>query len=198
MRLRFKGKSGVEQSVTVEDRRLVRTIKRCRDLPGELLFTYLDDAGEAHPIESDDVNAYLRESMGGDFSAKDFRTWNATVLCALALERAEPADSQAQAKQRVVAAVTETAQKLGNTASVCRKSYVHPAVIETFLDELSLTLPRVRKSTQQHGLSKDERRVLAFLEQHAERDLGQARMKLLERSVAVARVNARTSARRAS
>lgn len=187
IRLRFKGKSGVEHLVTIEDRRLARTIKRCRDLPGEVLFSYLDDAGEAHPVSSEDVNAYVREAMGGDFTAKDFRTWNATVICACALERAEPVTSQAQVKQQLTVAVTETARKLGNTAAVCRKSYVHPAVIETYLDELSLALPRTRARDTPNGLSTEELRVLAFLKAHAKRDAGATRLKLLERSVAAAR-----------
>ncbi len=196
IRLRFKGKSGVEHLVTIEDRRLARTIKRCRDLPGEVLFSYLDEAGEAHPVSSEDVNAYVREAMGGDFTAKDFRTWNATVICACALEGAEPVTSQAQAKQQLTVAVTETARKLGNTAAVCRKSYVHPAVIETYLDELSLALPRTRARVAPNGLSSEELRVLAFLKGHAKRDARASHLKLLERSVAVQ--GARRSMRQAS
>ncbi|MDQ2858861.1 MAG: DNA topoisomerase IB, partial [Candidatus Eremiobacteraeota bacterium] len=90
IRLKFRGKSGVEHAVAIEDRRLARTVKRCRDLPGETLFSYVDATGAAHPVQSDDVNAYLREATGGDFSAKDFRTWNATVICAVALDAAGP------------------------------------------------------------------------------------------------------------
>lgn len=187
VRLTFRGKSGVAHAVAIDDRRLARAIKRCRDLPGELLFTYLDDAGEAQPIASDDVNAYLREATGGDFSAKDFRTWFATVACATELEAAGPADTQARAKQAVVAALTATSRRLGNTPAVCRKAYVHPVVIERYLDEHHLDLPKLRASRKPGGLDLQERRVLAFLEHAREHDADRGRLKTLERSVAVAR-----------
>jgi len=191
VRLRFRGKSGVEHSLTIEDRRLARAVARCRDLPGEVLFTYLDDAGEAQPIVSDDVNAYLREVTGGDFSAKNFRTWAATVACATELEAAGPSQTQAQAKQTVVAALVATAQRLGNTPAVCRKAYVHPAIIERYLDELRLDLPKLRAARKPGGLARDERRVLAFLEAAQARDEGAARVRKLERSVDAARTKRR-------
>jgi DNA topoisomerase-1 len=187
IRLRFRGKSGIDHAVTIEDRRLARTIKRCRDLPGELLFSYLDDAGVAQAIASDDVNAYLREATGDDFSAKDFRTWAATVECAVALEALGPADTQAQAKSNILAALTQTAKKLGNTPSVCRKAYVHPAVIETYLDERRVRLPATRAKIKETGLDRDELRVLAFLDAHLKRDAGAVRVALLEKSVANAK-----------
>jgi DNA topoisomerase-1 len=184
IRLRFRGKSGIEHAVTIEDRRLAQTIKRCRDLPGELLFTYLDDAGEPQPVQSDDVNEYLREATGADFSAKDFRTWAATVTCAIALERLGPAETQAQAKSNVVVALTQTAKKLGNTPSVCRKAYVHPAIIETYLDDRDIELPSSRAKAKTDGLDRDELRVLAFLDAHALRDDGAQRVGLLKKSIA--------------
>ncbi|GAC1307914.1 MAG: DNA topoisomerase IB [Vulcanimicrobiaceae bacterium] len=187
VRLRFRGKSGVEHSLTIDDRRLVRAVKRCRDLPGELLFTYLDDAGEPQPIASDDVNAYLREATGGDFSAKDFRTWAATVTCASELQAAGPAETQAQAKQNVVAALAATAKRLGNTPAVCRKAYVHPTIVERYLDERRLDLPKLRATRKPGGLDLEERRVLAFLEAACRRDESDARLRQLERSVAAVR-----------
>ena len=187
IRLKFRGKSGVEHAITIEDKRLAKTVVRCRDLPGELLFTYLDDDGAPQPVQSEDVNAYLREVTGGDFSAKDFRTFAATVICGIALERLGPAETQADAKKNVLAAVTETAKRLGNTPSVCRKSYVHPAVIETYLDERALVLPSVREAGEAKGLDEDERRVLKFLTELGEKDSGRERLARLEKSVAAAK-----------
>lgn len=187
IRLRFRGKSGIEHAMTIEDRRLVRTIKRCRDLPGELLFGYLDDEGNVRPVTSDDVNAYVREASGGDFSAKDFRTWAATVACAIALDGAGPVETQAAAKSAVVAALAVTAKLLGNTPAVCRKAYVHPVVVEHYLDERRLDLPKLRAARKPGGLTLDERRVLAFLETAQEHDSDRVRLRKLERSLATAR-----------
>ncbi len=180
--LKFRGKSGVEHAVTIEDKRLAKTIARCRHLPGELLFSFLDDDGHPQPVHSDDVNAYLRETMEGDFSAKDFRTFAATVMCGAELEKAGSVDSIAAAK----AAVTVTAKRLGNTPTVCRKSYVHPAVIETYLDERKLELPKGRAAGEKAGLDDDERRVLKFLTELGERDVGRERLARLERSLKTA------------
>lgn len=188
VRLTFRGKSGIEHAITIDDRRLAKTVVRCRDLPGELLFTYLDDEGAPQPVQSEDVNAYLRETMDGDFSAKDFRTFAGTVICATALEAAGSAETVAEAKAKITAAVTQTAKRLGNTPSVCRKSYVHPAVIETYLDERKLELPRARAAETSAGLATDEKRVLRFLTELGERDEGRARLARLERSVAAAKM----------
>lgn len=193
VRLRFRGKSGVEHTLTIDDRRLVKAVKRCRDLPGEQLFTYLDDAGESQPIASEDVNDYIREATGGDFSAKDFRTWAATVACAVELEAAGATETQAEAKSAVAAALATTAKRLGNTPAVCRKAYVHPVVIERYLDEHRLDLPKLRASRKAGGLDRDERRVLAFLENAREHDADRVRLRKLERSLAAARAK-RTAA----
>ncbi len=186
IRLKFRGKSGVEHAITIEDKRLAKTIARCRHLPGELLFSFLDDDGQAHPVQSDDVNEYLRETMGTDFSAKDFRTFAASVICATELEKGGVACSIADAKHNVTAAVTVTAKRLGNTPTVCRKSYVHPAVIETYLDELRLELPTIRATGEARGLDEDERRVLGFLTELGERDIGRERLARLEHSLKAA------------
>jgi DNA topoisomerase-1 len=183
IRLSFRGKSGVEHTVSIDDRRLARTIKRCRDLPGQTLFRYLDEAGDAHPVDSADVNEYVREATSGDFSAKDFRTWSATVICALALEAAGGAETLAEAKQNVVAAVAATAKRLGNTAAVCRKAYVHPLVIETYLDNLALALPKVSRRNRPEGFDPDEGRVFAFLKKAGTLDRRARDLALLEKSV---------------
>ncbi len=134
LRFHFRGKSGVEHEVTLTDRRLARTVKRCRDLPGQELLQYLDGDGQRQRIDSDDVNDYLREISGEEFTAKDFRTWAGTVLCSLALREFEACLSEAEAKKNVVAAVKQVAERLGNTPAVCRKSYIHPAILDAYLD----------------------------------------------------------------
>jgi DNA topoisomerase-1 len=134
IRFRFRGKSGKEHSIRLRDRRLARIVQRCRDLPGYELFQYLDDAGEQHAIDAADVNGYLREATGEDFTAKDFRTWNGTLAAALALEKFEPFSTPAEAKRNIVRAIELVAAQLGNTVAVCRKCYVHPAVLEAYLE----------------------------------------------------------------
>ena len=133
VRFLFKGKSGVEVSVGLEDRRVAHVVKRCEDLPGQNLFQYLDAEGKRHTVTSDDVNQYIREASGGDFTAKDFRTWAGTLLAARALHEADGFESETEARHRVVAAIDTVARKLGHTRAVCRRAYVHPAVIATYM-----------------------------------------------------------------
>jgi DNA topoisomerase-1 len=133
VRFVFKGKSGVEVSVGITDRRVARVIKRCEELPGQHLFQYVDAAGERRQVTSDDVNEYLRAVTGEDYTAKDFRTWAGTVLAAGALHAAEGFESETEAKRKVVAAIDSVAHKLGHTRAVCRKAYVHPAVIAAYM-----------------------------------------------------------------
>jgi len=133
IRFKFNGKSGREHEVEVTDRRLAAIVRRCEELPGQELFRYLDEAGQPRTVESADVNDYLREATGEDFTAKDFRTWAGTVLAACELGRRGLADSEAEAKRNVVAAVKAVAGRLGNTQAVCRRCYVHPAVIDSYL-----------------------------------------------------------------
>ncbi len=175
---RFRGKSGVWHDVKVEDRRLARIIARARDLPGQELFQYVDDDGTTHAIDSADVNDYLRTITGEDYTAKDFRTWSGTVLAALALQEFEKFDSETQAKKNVVRAIESVAKKLGNTPSVCRKCYVHPAVLDAYLDGAELAALRTRAEqelTQDlHALQPEEAAVLALLQQRLEREAEQA------------------------
>jgi DNA topoisomerase-1 len=134
VRFEFRGKSGVAHAVELHDARLARIVKACRDLPGYELFQYVDANGERQTICSDDVNAYLREISGEDFTAKDFRTWAGTVLAAQALARLARFKSQTEAKRNVVQAIECVAQRLGNTKAVCRKAYIHPAIFAAYMD----------------------------------------------------------------
>jgi len=126
----FRGKTGREHHVTLNDARIAKIIRRCRDLPGEELFTYIDDDGTPSAISSEDVNDYLREIAGEDFSAKDFRTWVGTVECIHSL--AEPATDKPDAKRRINEALRRACERLGNTPAVCRKAYVHPAILDAY------------------------------------------------------------------
>jgi DNA topoisomerase-1 len=165
---RFRGKSGVHHAVKVQDRRLARIIRQTRDLPGQDLFQYVDDEGQPHAIGSQDVNEYLQEISGADYTAKDFRTWSGTVLAALALREYEQFDSEAQAKRNVVQAIESVARKLGNTPTICRKCYVHPEVIASYLDGTMLEALRAsaREELQQqlYALEPEEAAVLALLQ----------------------------------
>ena len=162
---RFRGKSGKEHLIDVKDRRLAAVVRHCQELPGQELFQYIGDDGEAHGIESADVNAYLREAAGQEFSAKDFRTWYGTLLAARAL--GERVSGGAPRTKHVVAAVAWVAEKLGNTPSVCRKSYVHPAVMARYLrGKLEGVSPSSAiKAEHQVKLDADERALLALLKE---------------------------------
>ncbi|WP_051328808.1 DNA topoisomerase IB [Geminicoccus roseus] len=133
LRFRFKGKSGKEHQITLKNRRLARLVGRLQDLPGQQLFQYLDEEGARQAIDSAEVNEYLREIAGDHFTAKDFRTWSATVLCACALAKLEEFDTQAAAKRNLKQAIEEVARRLGHTPTICRKSYVHPQIIDDYL-----------------------------------------------------------------
>jgi len=167
IKFQFRGKSGKEHVVEVEDRRVARIVRACQDLPGQELFQCVDDEGQKHHVGSGDVNDYLREITGQDFTAKDFRTWAGTIFTASELRRLGPVDSEAGLKENVVAAVKATAQSLGNTPAVCRKSYIHPAIIEAYLD--GSLIPRLdewegkRGSNSSGGFLPDEAAVLRFL-----------------------------------
>ena len=145
VRFAFRGKSGVEHDIDLDDRRLARTVKACRDIPGYDLFQYYDEDGERHAIGSGDVNAYLKEITGQDFTSKDFRTWAGTVLAAQLLKGFGRFDSGAQAKRNIVQAVESVAKRLGNTKAVCRKCYIHPAVFDAYLDG-SMLKPVARRA----------------------------------------------------
>lgn len=128
----FRGKSGKEHKTGVRDRRLARIVKACQDIPGQRLFQYIDEDGKRQAVESADVNAYIREAIGDEFSAKDIRTWAGTLYAARGLVEQPPAADAAEAKRRVVTTVKAAAALLGNTAAVCRGSYIHPLVLEAY------------------------------------------------------------------
>jgi DNA topoisomerase-1 len=132
VRFRFRGKSGKTQDVSVRDRRVARILQRCQSLPGQTLFQCLDAEGQPQTIDSEDVNDYLRHITGEDFTAKDFRTWAGTVLAASALAERTPPDSEAERSREIVAAVCTVAGRLGNTAAICRRAYIHPAIFDAY------------------------------------------------------------------
>jgi DNA topoisomerase-1 len=134
MRFRFKGKSGRQREVELTDRRIAKIIAKLQDLPGQELFQYVDDQGVVHDVTSQDVNDYLREIGGKDFSAKDFRTWGGTVLAAIALSRVGAFETKKQAKANIKSAISAVAKLLGNTPAICRRCYVHPAIFESYLN----------------------------------------------------------------
>jgi DNA topoisomerase-1 len=133
IRFDFRGKSGKMHSTGIRDRRLARLVRACGDLPGQKLFQYLDDHGQAHAVESQHVNAYLHEAMGGQFTAKDFRTWSATLLASDILARSDAPQSETHGRQVVSACVKAVSQRLGNTPAVCRASYIHPQILEAYM-----------------------------------------------------------------
>jgi DNA topoisomerase I len=169
VRFAFRGKGGVRHTIDLEDRRLAGIVKRCRDLPGQELFQYIDEDGQCRDVESADVNAYLREISGEDFTAKDFRTWAGTVLAAIALRELEAFDSATRAKKNVVRAVESVAECLGNTPSVCRKCYVHPEIIGSYLDGTMLATLKQRAEQEVADtlgeLRPEEAAVLGLLRQ---------------------------------
>jgi DNA topoisomerase-1 len=169
LRFHFRGKSGKEHAVEVNDRRLALIVKRCQEIPGQELFQYRDDEGQRRAIDSADVNEYLRQVTGQGFTSKDFRTWNGTVLAVQALQACGAGESAAQAKKAVVEAVKTVAAQLGNTPAICRKCYVHPVVIEAYVEgsllEMLQRLGVADPAGPVQGLSAEEGRVLAFLRQ---------------------------------
>jgi DNA topoisomerase-1 len=162
----FRGKSGIAHAVDLRERRLVAIIKACRDLPGYELFQYVDGEGRRQVVDSADVNGYVREISGEDFTAKDFRTWAGTVLAAQALAELTTVRSPAHAKLKIARAVEIVSKRLGNTKAVCRKCYIHPAILDAYVDGVtirSVRLPASGASTGRARLSADESAVIALL-----------------------------------
>jgi DNA topoisomerase-1 len=161
LRFQFKGKSGKSWRLTMRDRRVARIVRSCQELPGQHLFQYLDESGNALRVTSTDVNEYLRSLTGRDVTAKDFRTWAGTVLAASLLHEIGKPDSAAAAKRQIRAALHQVATRLGNTIAICRKCYVHPAVLEAYgAGELRLRLV----ATNDSGVRADEAAALRFLQ----------------------------------
>jgi DNA topoisomerase-1 len=178
VRFRFKGKSGKEHNVRISDRRLARVVERCMEIPGCELFEYLDE-GSARVVDSGDVNDYLREIAGREFTAKDFRTWAGTVAATRFLVGCAPCRSAREAKRQIVAALTSVASELGNTPAVCRKSYVHPIVFESYRTGWLHRRTRPGRAERARAalvggnpacaLSREERRTLHLLRSATER-----------------------------
>ena len=170
LRFSFRGKSGVEHSISVSEPRLARIVQRCQDLPGQEIFQYLDADKKRQTVSSDDVNAYLREASDRDVTAKDFRTWGGTMLAAVELRAMGPAASRREADRNVLRAIDAVAERLGNTRAVCRKYYVHPALLQAYL--LGRTVPQPpaapprakRRGRAGGALRRDEVAVLQFLQ----------------------------------
>jgi DNA topoisomerase-1 len=177
VRFRFRGKSGVRHEIELADPRLARIVRRMQDLPGEELVQYVDDAGETRRVESGDVNAYLKEITGEDFTSKDFRTWAGTLLAARALGRMGKCASAGEAQRNVAQAIEAVALRLGNTKAVCRKCYVHPAVIDGYLEG------RLPEAMQ-------EKALVAFLKPPRGRRAPRSLVPLLQGSLAARRLRA--------
>jgi DNA topoisomerase-1 len=198
IRFDFRGKHGIEHEIDLKDRRLAGIVHACRDLPGQELFQYVDEAGAVCDVGSGDVNDYLREISGQDFTAKDFRTWAGTALAARALQEFQDFDSTAAAKRNITRAIEHVAERLGNTQAICRKSYVHPAIIEAYMDR-SLVKTLKRRAERElrgtlHRLSSEEAAVLALLQQRMEHELtdgGKRRMHAKPKRASVRRSAAR-------
>ena len=171
---RFRGKSGIRHNIDLADKQLAKIVKRCRDLPGQELFQYLDETGEAQSISSTDVNEYLRNIAGSEFTAKDFRTWAGTVLAAITLQEFNEFSSQTEAKREMVKAIETVAARLGNTPAVCRKCYVHRGVLEAYLEGNLLEGLQQRAKQElnckSHKLQPEEAAVLALLQQRLKRE----------------------------
>ena len=167
IRFRFKGKSGKEWNVKLNDRRIAKVLRACEEIEGQELFKYKDETGTVHTISSTDVNHYLQEITGEPFTAKDYRTWTGTVLAAMALREYERYDSEAQAKKNILAAIDHVSKQLGNTPTICRKCYIHPEIITAYLDgslvtQITQEIDASLKAKHAH-LSPEEILVLTFL-----------------------------------
>jgi DNA topoisomerase-1 len=164
----FRGKSGVQHEIDVNDRRLANIIRKLQDLPGQDIFRYEDETGEVRSVTSEDVNDYLHEASGEEFTAKDFRTWAGTVLTAMALSAQGPVENAAQAKKNIKDAIAAVAKILGNTPTVCRKCYVHPLVLESYLD--GDMIEGLKQKTEEalsenlEDLRAEEAAVMSFLQ----------------------------------
>ena len=181
VRFSFRGKSGIKHAIDLRDKRLAKIIRQCQDLPGQQLFEYVDDDGTTRAIDSSDVNEYIRDISGDEFSAKDFRTWTGTMTCALLLAEAEFAETQTDRKTRVIGVIKDVAQRLGNTPAVCRKCYVHPDIVDAYMEEGRFNLRRKLRQTK--GLLPEEIFVVTLLRQRAKETDSARTMRQLQQSV---------------
>jgi DNA topoisomerase-1 len=173
----FKGKSGKEHTIQLRDRRLARLVRRCQELPGQELFQYLGEDKTWRTLRSNDVNHYLREATGQDFSAKDFRTWGGTVTTTLALYAAGPASTKTERKRKVTEAVRAAAKALGNTVTVCRQYYIHPAILTAYTDGDLFAVVEQAQTRPAPGLQPGETAVRELLRSYTFRDDSSAQVK---------------------
>jgi DNA topoisomerase I len=175
LRFQFKGKSGKTWRLQVKDRRIAKIVRACQDLPGQRLFQYRDESGEIREVTSADVNAYLKEITGREITAKDFRTWSGTVMAAIALQEFEAIDTKAAQKKNIKAAIERVSSRLGNTPTICRKCYVHPEVLNAYVEgNLLLEIKGEAEEELREDLEKlrpEEAAVLAMLEARLKRTL---------------------------
>ena len=175
LKFEFKGKSGKKWNLQFRDRRIARIVKACQDIPGQHLFQYLDQDGIRRPVTSADVNAYLREITGREVTAKDFRTWAGTVLAAMALTEFEEFDNQARAKKNLKAAIEKVSARLGNTPTICRKCYIHPEILQGYLE--GIALQEVKQAVEAElredlsTLRPEEAAVLSLLQNRLSREV---------------------------
>jgi DNA topoisomerase I len=197
LRFQFKGKSGKTWKLQIRDRRVAKIVKGCQDLPGQELFAYVDEDGQPRDVTSADVNAYLREITGTDITAKDFRTWAGTVMAALALQEFEQFDTKATQKKNLKAAIERVAARLGNTPTICRKCYVHPEILNAYVE--GALLLEIKQQVEGKlrdelaALKPEEAAVLGLLEARLNRTLTDQ----LEDSLAALHKNTRKTTRAA-
>jgi DNA topoisomerase-1 len=173
LRFRFRGKSGVQHEVDMTDRHIAKIISKLQDIPGQELFQYVDDDDEVHDVTSQDVNDYLQEITNEDFTAKDFRTWAGTVMAAIALQAVGAFETKKQAKANIKSAITAVSKLLGNTPAICRKCYIHPVVLETYLsgDSIEGLKQRAKDALENEAidLRESEAAILKFLQARLEK-----------------------------
>jgi DNA topoisomerase I len=175
IRFRFRGKSGQEHDLELHDRRLAKIVFACQCIPGQELFQYIEADGEYHKISSGDVNDYLREITGEDFTAKDFRTWVGTTQAAQVLQAMGPGETQNASKKNIVAAIKETAAKLGNRPATCKKYYVHPAILDAYQNgTLFSVLAESKPEDTRFGLKREEVAIMRLLAAYNPNPLGEA------------------------
>ena len=184
IRFEFRGKSGKFHQIDIEDRRLAKIVAGCQAIPGQELFQFIGDDGKPHDVSSTDVNEYLREITASDFTAKDFRTWGGTVLAAMALREFEKVDTKAKAKKNLVRAIEAVSLRLGNTPAICKKCYIHPEIMNSYLDGTMLDTFKKRADQQLQsvrGLTPEEASVLAFLQKRLAVEQRNQRSTLIEK-----------------
>ncbi|MGZ8536652.1 MAG: DNA topoisomerase IB [Flavisolibacter sp.] len=165
----FKGKKGIEHKITLKNKRLAKMINQCKDIPGKELFQYFDQDGKRKAIDSGMINRYIKEASGGDFSAKDFRTWAGTLNIIRSFQTMGSADSDSDCKKNIIAALDEVSKKLGNTRTVCKKYYVHPGIIKLYeeknLDKYLLELEKIEKPDDLTGFTSEEKVLMKILKE---------------------------------